>query len=78
MSLSFIWSDRLFIFFYEDPMLVSYLAYERVAFTAINTVVESLGYITSLVRLFCRLKVPSPVCFVCRAASVANPNGKIS
>ena len=33
-------------------MLVSYSAYERVAFTAINAVVESLVYITSLVRLF--------------------------
>ena len=53
-------------------MLVSYSAYERVAFTAINTVVESLGYITSLLRLFCRLKVPSPVCFVCRAAITAS------
>ena len=47
-------------------MLVSYSAYERVA---INTAAESLGFITSLVRLFCRLKVSPPVCFVCRAAA---------
>ena len=53
-------------------MLASYSAYEIVAFTAINTVVESLVYMTSLVRLFCRLKVPSPVCFVCRAAITAS------
>ena len=33
------------------------------AFTAINTAVEILGYITSLVRLLFRLKVPPPVCF---------------
>ena len=70
--LSFIWSDRLFIFFYRDPMLISYSAYERVAFTAISTVVESLGYITSLLRLFRRLKVPSPVCFVCHSAITAS------
>ena len=37
-------------------MLVWYSAYERVPFTAINTAVESLGYITSLLRLFCRLQ----------------------
>ena len=52
-------------------MLVSYSANERVAFIAINTVAESLGYITSLLRLFCRLKVPPPVCFACRAATTA-------
>ena len=54
-SSSFVSSNRLFICFYGDPMLVSYSAYERVAFIAINTAAESLGYtITiSLVRLFC-------------------------
>ena len=75
VSLSFILSDRLFIFFYRDLILVSYSAYERVAFTAINAVAESLGYITSLLRLFCHLKVPPPVCFICRAATTAS--GKI-
>ena len=29
-------------------MLVSYLAYQRVDFIAINTVAESLGYVASL------------------------------
>ena len=46
-SLSFLSSNRLFIFFYGDPMLVSYSAYERVAFIAINTAAESLGYMIS-------------------------------
>ena len=32
-------------------MLVRCLIYERVAFIAINTVAESLGYITSLVTI---------------------------
>ena len=59
-------------------MLVLYSAYERVAFTAINAVVESLGYITSLLRLFCHLQVPSPVRLVCprqlpQAANFAVP-----
>ena len=54
-SLSFMSSNRLFIFFHRDPMFVSYLSYERVAFIAINTVTEIRGYITSLVSLFCRL-----------------------
>ena len=52
-------------------MLVLYSAYERVAPIAINTVAESLGCITSLLRLFCCLKVPPQVCFVCRAATTA-------
>ena len=46
-------------------------AYERVACMAINTVAESLGYITSLLRLFCQLKVPPPVCLVCLVATKA-------
>ena len=52
-------------------MLASYLAYERVAFTAINAGAESLGYITSLLRLFCRLEAPPSVCFACHAATTA-------
>ena len=48
-------------------MLVRYLAYERVAPIAINTVAESLGYINQLVRLFCH----APVCFVYHAATSA-------
>ena len=59
--LSCIWSNRLVILFHRDPMLVSSSAYERVAAIAICAVAESLGCITWLVRLFCRLKVPPPV-----------------
>ena len=54
-------------------MLVSYSAYERVAFTAINAVVESLGYITSLLRLFRRLKVPFAARQLQQAANFAVP-----
>ena len=53
-------------------MLVLYSAYEGVAFKAINTAVESLDFITSLIGLFCPLKVPSPVCFVCCTAITAS------
>ena len=53
-------------------MLVSYLVYERVAFTAIKTASEIPSLIGLLLRLFCRLEILPPAHFVCCAATAAD------